>query len=523
MNRPNFDQIAIADPEMRGAVERGPTTEIVAGARRRAATALSDLAIAQLATGQAEAGFGNLQDALNVDPGNLYAVHNLSSALLEKGQLFGKNLRSLQDHVLRHSAEHAGLRGYRCLLYMPRWLNLEFVLGKCNLKCRMCLGLQSPNYPNKLSYLSADDFEAMLVAAPTVRSITLSSGDSDPLLHPEMDRIIAIARDRCTLLDIFTNGLPLGVRTCRGIVESRTVNMINFSIDAATPETYRAIRGADLDRVIRKIEMLQDMKRELGAAAPKVSMSFVAMADNIPELPAFARLAKRLGADRVFVEDVIGWENGENGNFLATDDPDWVRHVDQARAELADGSIEFDLPERLRSGAAAASTTTSRSHDSSVEAGSESSASPSQQSPESDTASDNASTDSNGKGDAATRLSCCGWLDAVYVNRDGRLDPCCLVHGVADMGNIHDGPLHKNEKYARVKDLLLTGKVFRRCAGQRMCQYVQQQETAGTPLRFIEPDELDGLLLESQERNDAPESSDAVSNSIMSLEVLPAG
>ncbi len=514
MNRPDFDQIAIADPEMRGAVERGPTTAIVAGARRRVATALSDLAIAQLATGQAEAGFGNLQDALNVDPGNLYAVHNLSSALWEKGQLFGKNLLSLQSHVLRHSAEHSALRGYRCLLYMPRWLNLEFVLGKCNLKCRMCLGLQSPNYPNKLTYLSADDFEAMLVAAPTVRSITLSSGDSDPLLHPDIDRIIAIARDRGTRLDIFTNGLPLGVRTCRGIVESRTVNMINFSIDAATPETYRAIRGADLDRVIRKIEMLQDMKHELEAAGPMVSMSFVAMADNIPELPAFARLAKRLGANRVFVEDVIGWENGEGGNFLATDDPDWARYVDEARAELADGSVQFDLPERLRSGAAPASAS-ARTDDTVADAASDTTAMSAE--------SDAGSGGSPAAGDSTGRLGCCGWLDAVYVNRDGRLDPCCLVHGVADLGNIHDGPLHKNEKYARVKDLLLTGKVFRRCAGQRMCQYVQQQETDGKPLRFIEPDELDGLLLESQESDDAPESSDAVSDSIMSLEVLPAG
>jgi len=522
VKRPDFDQIAIADPEMRGAIERGPTTALVAGARRRVATALSDLAIAQLATGQAEAGFGNLQDALNIDPGNLYAVHNLSSALLEKGQLFGNNLLSLQSHILRHSAEHTALRGYRSLLYMPRWLNLEFVLGKCNLKCRMCLGLQSPNYPNKLSYLSADDFEAMLVAAPTVRTITLSSGDSDPLLHPEIDRIIAIARDRGTLLDIFTNGLPLGVRTCRGIVESQTVNMINFSIDAATPETYRAIRGADLGRVIRKIEMLQDMKRELGAAAPKLSMSFVAMADNIAELPAFARLAKRLGAARVFVEDVIGWENGENGNFLATDDPDWARHVEEARAELADGSVRLELPERLRSGAAATvatATKLTRSDDRLADAASDEDA----QSTTSTSTSDAASGGSPTIGDSTGRLACCGWLDAVYVNRDGRLDPCCLVHGVADLGNIHDGPLHKNEKYARVKDVLLTGKVFRRCAGQRMCQYVQQQETAGTPLRFIEPAELDGLLLESPEADDASESSDAASNSIMSLEVLPAG
>jgi hypothetical protein len=61
------------------------------------------------------------------------------------------------------------------------------------------------------------------------------------------------------------------------------------------------------------------------------------------------------------------------------------------------------------------------------------------------------------------------------------------------MGNLMDGPLFYNDKYARVKELLLAGKVFERCLSQNQCQYVQQQRAAGIPLRVITPDELGDL------------------------------
>ncbi len=73
---------------------------------------------------------------------------------------------------------------------MPKFLNLEFVKGKCNLKCRMCIGTNAPGHPNTLTYMKPDDFRRTLAAAPTISAVTLSSGDSDPLLHPKFDEII---------------------------------------------------------------------------------------------------------------------------------------------------------------------------------------------------------------------------------------------------------------------------------------------------------------------------------------------
>lgn len=542
MTSPDLEHVAISHPDVRRCVATGRTTEALQFARDQLATGLSDLAMAQLATGDGDGGFKSLQDALNIFPGSRIAYHNMLTALLEKGLLHGDNLRSMQTHLMQHMEANPWLSDFRSVLYMPRWLNLEFVLGKCNLKCRMCLGLQSPSYPDRLSYLSADDFDAMLAAAPTVRSVTLSSGDSDPLLHPEFDKIIDIARRRQTLMDVFTNGLPLGSKTARAMIDAQVVHMVNFSIDAATPETYQAIRGDRLDRVIKKIEMLQEMKRERGVGLPKVSMSFVAMADNIAELPEFVRLAKRLGAVRVFVEDLIGWQNGENGNFHATDDPRCLDYVREAKRIVDGAGIQFDLPERLRCETETTTTPPALDADSAIDHTEESdgatlvepvaTAAPATE-PDAIATSDPdlpgptvADTDSSAPSkdaDAPPGLGCCGWIDAVYVNQQGRLDPCCLVHGVADLGNIHDGSLLDNEKYRRVKDQLLSGKVFRRCQGQRMCQYVQQQHTAGRPLRFITPTDLGELYLDA-ERPDTPACDpEPPTETLVSLDVLPVG
>ncbi|MFQ5424344.1 MAG: radical SAM protein [Phycisphaerae bacterium] len=486
MTDPDFEHLHVTDAVVREQVAAGRPTDAVQSAHDRIATGLADLSVVQMAAGNLGGAVKNLQDALTLSPGNRPAFHNLVATMLSHGMLAGAGLQSIRSHLIRHRPRYPWMQDYRSILYMPRWLNLEFVLGKCNLKCRMCLGRQSPSYPDRLSYLSADDLGALLAAAPTVGAITLSSGDSDPLLHPQIDRVIDIAQQRSVMLDIFTNGQPLGPRTSRKIVESQAVNMVNFSIDAATAETYATIRGGDLGRVLKKIEMLQEMKREGDRKQPHVSMSFVAMRDNIHELPDFVRTAVRLGAMRVFVEDLIGWEDGANGNHPASDHPEWSAFVREARRLAGEARMLLQLPERMLGETAGVPAAVKE--------------------------------DDGTSACRATGLTCCGWIDAVYVNQNGRLDPCCLIHGVADMGCVHDGPVHENRKYRQVKELLLSGKVFDRCAGQRMCQYVQQQHAAGIPLQFMTRADLGDLH---------PDAAGALSpgdpdKSRISLEVVPA-
>lgn len=508
---PDVEQMRIVDPELRrllgdgaihDAVERtqkrlqkcGPQTSIPSHgpdsiARRiRFAECMSDRAVVAREAGDQVGAMRAIQQAISAAPESEPAFQNLVALLLSSGELRDRNLDNLWKLLRRLSSTPWALR-YQSLFHLPTFLNLEFVSGKCNLKCRMCVGRNAAGYPNKFSYVTAERFRTMVQATPSITGVTLSSGDSDPLLHPQIEQIVQIAAEFRLKLNIYTNGLPLSERAARAIVAAGSVTAMNFSLDAATAETYARIRGGNFERVLRNIRMLTTLRDEAGKCHPVLFMSFVAMADNVHELPGYVALAHDLGARRVFVGDLIGWLGAADGNHPATDNPRCAEYVATARRVAAERGVRLDLPERLavlpepqrlRATMVAGSSACegSRFDAAAVEG-----------------ASDSAGLGSEASGAAtpSARLRACGWMNGVWVSNDGSMQPCCLLHNVADMGNIADGPLHRNQKYLRVKQLLGEGKVFTQCCTQRMCEYVQQQHTAGIPLRVITNEELGDL------------------------------
>ena len=470
---PDLDRMAIHDPEIRLHLQADRPAAATEAAARRVAQALTDLGTTRLAARRLPDALRAFEEAVNHDPGDQAAFHNLVAAAHLNGELRGPVMQAVLRRLVEAMPRYGWAAKYRRLLYLPIFLNLEFVLGKCNLRCRMCLGTNSPSYPDRLTCMSAEDFDRMLTAAPTVSGLTLSSGDADPLLHPDLSSLIDLAAKHRVVLDIYTNGLPLAANKCRRMVQSGIVRMLNFSVNAATPETYERLHHAELARVIRKMEMLQAMRMECGSPTPWTSLSFVAMADNIQELPAFVDLARRVGGRRVLVNDLIGWEDGQGPNQVATQHPGCFEFVAEARRRAADAGLRLVLPERLAVAAAAGGAEGCVGAGASGVDGSGTTA-----------------AEAESAVPQTEKLARCGWMNGVWVCHDGRLDPCCLVHGVADLGNIKDGPLLANDRYARVKELLFAGKVFPECQGQRMCRYVQEQLTAGRTPDLITPADL---------------------------------
>jgi len=479
-----------------------------------AVVALSDLGSVIGMYKDADQAIGALQQAMRLAPTHVVPFHNIAALLLKAGQLRGDNLTQLINHLQSVGKTTDWARNYLPLCWMPTFLNLEFVEGKCNLKCRMCIGTNAASHPNKFRSMSVDDFRHTLEAAPTISGITLSSSDSDPLLHAQFLEIIDVAKEYNVVLDLFTNGLPMSERTARHIVESQAVNMVNFSIDAATDETYTRIRGGNFARLNKNMRMLVDLKNELNSSMPMISLSFVAMEDNIEELPAFVEMAKSYGAKRVFVEDLLGWLDGTGGNHPAIDNPRCQEFVSLAQRTAQDAGIMLHLPERLREGTLEPAQTSALDSPAT-------------------SPSNGINEDLNGAPtelvqttESATEIPyadneyrCCTWLQGVWVSGNGDLQPCCMLQDVADMGNAKDGKLFYNEKYNDVKAVLSQGKVFRECASKSMCGFVQQEHARGRPLKFIADEELARLrpaARASKARDDTHQ------NTIISLPVLQA-
>jgi len=479
-----------------------------------AVVALSDLGSVIGLFDDANQAIGALQQAMRLAPTHVVPFHNTAALLLKAGELRGDNLNQLINHLQTVGNTTDWARDYLPLCWMPTFLNLEFVEGKCNLKCRMCIGTNAASHPNKFRSMSVDDFRQTLESAPTISGVTLSSGDSEPLLHPRFSEILDVAKAHHVVLDLFTNGLPLSERTCRHIIESQAVNMVNFSIDAATTETYTRIRGGDFARLRKNMQLLSDLKEQLKSTAPMISLSFVAMEDNIEELPAFVEMAKHYGAQRVFVEDLLGWLDGTGGNHPAINNHRCKEFVSRAHRIAQDASIMLHLPERLRDQTREPTQTSeldSPATSPSNGINDDLSSAPTE------LATANAQADKIPYADNEYR--CCTWLQGIWVSGNGDLQPCCMLQNVADMGNAKDGKLFYNEKYNDVKAVLSQGKVFRECASKSMCGFVQQEHARGRPLKLISGEELARLRpasRASKARDDTHQST------IISLPVLQA-
>jgi pyruvate-formate lyase-activating enzyme len=197
---------------------------------------------------------------------------------------FGLPVQSI--HLLRSGAAR-----------MPAVIELESTTA-CNIHppCVMCYPKANPDLTPPPRPRDLDD-KLLEAVAPAIReAFTLSlHGIGEPLVSGKTRSLLESLRDRPLDTQFNSNGLLLSESWARLLV-SCGLNRICFSIDAATPETYRQIRHADLQKVIENIRRLQRIKKEAGCTKPLVEMNMTLMRMNLGEAEAFIRLAADLGA-----------------------------------------------------------------------------------------------------------------------------------------------------------------------------------------------------------------------------------
>jgi len=98
-----------------------------------------------------------------------------------------------------------------------------------------------------------------------------------------------------TRVGFASNGLLLTDHNIDKILQSN-IHFIDFSIDAASPETYRKIRHNDFNRLLDNIKNLIKKRDESGRKHPEVRINMCLMLENMSEIPAFVRLGKELDA-----------------------------------------------------------------------------------------------------------------------------------------------------------------------------------------------------------------------------------
>jgi len=177
----------------------------------------------------------------------------------------------------------------------PALMTLE-TSSRCNLRCVMCP--QSINAVDRPRHL---DEEVVIKLERFIRQTTQLQlhGIGEPLASPSFWKSLKLVPDACDKdISINTNLTVLDDKRLDELLAS-PVKLVNVSLDAACPETYRKIRGFSFDEVIGNIRRLVAGRRAVGKSTPHLWLNMTLMRSNIEEVLEFIELAASLDADAV--------------------------------------------------------------------------------------------------------------------------------------------------------------------------------------------------------------------------------
>ncbi len=156
-----------------------------------------------------------------------------------------------------------------------------FLSDGCNSRCAMCNYWRNPK-PNFMSRQLVDRIVGSLRCLG-VRRVLLTGGETllDPHWRETAQRVRAEGCEVC----LMTNGLLLASQLDAAVSGA---DEVAASLDAATPATYRAIRGVDAFQIV--VEGI----RAARAAGLRVKVRTTVQRANYAELPQIMELAKAL-------------------------------------------------------------------------------------------------------------------------------------------------------------------------------------------------------------------------------------
>lgn len=146
----------------------------------------------------------------------------------------------------------------------PMMCVLSFVYV-CNAKCPYCPYTNSEirfDYRDR-PFMNEDTFKIIADECGEYKAWIRLSGGGEPMLHPKALELIEYAKKVGARIGLITNGSRFTEENSMRILEAG-VDMIEFSVDAADPETYERVRkGLDWETLVKNVQRMVDMRDRL--------------------------------------------------------------------------------------------------------------------------------------------------------------------------------------------------------------------------------------------------------------------
>jgi radical SAM protein with 4Fe4S-binding SPASM domain len=165
-----------------------------------------------------------------------------------------------------------------------------------------------------------ETFERIKPILPSLHTLHLSGLWGEVFIHPDLyEAVLREAKKTDITVYTISNGILIDNRVAEMIVKNR-LNFLTISMDAATPETYLAIRKADkFQTILDNIERIIEFKDRYGTENPHLKLAFCGMKRNIREFPDFIPLAHRLNVKTVLLQAMGEYEGVEGESIFYRD------------------------------------------------------------------------------------------------------------------------------------------------------------------------------------------------------------
>ncbi|MDD5090215.1 MAG: SPASM domain-containing protein [Candidatus Wallbacteria bacterium] len=223
-------------------------------------------------------------------------------------------LESFLSHHGVHDCFQEYLHRTSGRFYLPLYVQLE-LSGQCRLSCKWCSqGLH--NHENR-GFMPLELFKTILerdlrgLPFPVKRLSLFWFGE--PLLHPDFPLMLALtgkaAREKpfYEVLEVHTSGQDFTADIQDAVMRDPPPGLrLVFSIDASRPETYRSLKGGEIDTVLSNVRYL--LKNHACADIQTV-FQFIVHPENCSEANEFySRISDMLKENRRDYQ-VTAWED----------------------------------------------------------------------------------------------------------------------------------------------------------------------------------------------------------------------
>ena len=115
-------------------------------------------------------------------------------------------------------------------------------------------------------------------------------------------------------IHILSNGTLFNKENWNLIKDKYETIDVMISVDAATAETYKNLRGGNFNILMNNLRMISELHKQ--GKIRCWNLNYVVQRDNFREMPSFVRLAKSLGVDSIGFQKMLNFRNLSEKEYL---------------------------------------------------------------------------------------------------------------------------------------------------------------------------------------------------------------